>query len=155
MKRVLFILPAVVATGILVSAPADAGCGDPPAPGVDWSGCVKANADLRGADLQDADLTGANLAGADLIGANVKNTALVDVDLQGANLTGAMLRQARHVRVNFEGADLTGVCGEALSTVQAEHQGSSFRLHTPGAVAVGEREYGIDTEPVSLPKGSR
>lgn len=76
-----------------------------PTPGVDWSGC-----DLANANLNDAALTGANLSGA-----NLNNTMLHLAALQHANMTGAtlfdadlanaFLNDAALVTANLGGAD--------------------------------------------------
>ena len=93
-KSILFILSALVAGGLLISTTARAACGDPPVPGVDWTGCAKDGADLSGADLRDIVLVGASFIGANLVAANVHGANLVDVNLSGANRTGAILQKS-------------------------------------------------------------
>ena len=68
-------------------------------------------ANLRGANLRGADLCGANLYGADLCGAN-----LYGANLRGANLRGANLRGANLYGSYLRGADLCGadLCGANL-----------------------------------------
>ena len=99
-----------------------AACSDPPAPGVDWSGCDKSGEDLPIADLSNADLSGADLSNINLIGANLTNADLTNpdltdadlsnVDLTDANLTdadliGTFLSIANFSNANFSNADLT------------------------------------------------
>lgn len=73
-------LAAAVVLSLATITTANAACSDPAAPGVDWSGCVKKNAELVRADLSGADLGGAHLYEAKLGGAN----------LTGADLSGAI-----------------------------------------------------------------
>ena len=69
---------------------------------------LKANANLRSADLYGANLRGANLYGANLRGANLYGANLYGADLRGANLYGANLRGANLRGANLHGADLYG-----------------------------------------------
>ena len=61
-------------------------------------------ADLTGVTLRDADLRDANLRDVDLRDANLRGADLTDVDLRGVDLRGATLRGA-----DLRGADLTDV----------------------------------------------
>ena len=68
---------AVAILLVVASAQAQAGCGDPPAPGVDWSGCTKSRLVLKGRPLMDAKfdravLLGVNFAAADLARASFR-----------------------------------------------------------------------------------
>ena len=92
-----FALAAVVAA-FLVPQAAQAACGDPPAPKVNWSGCDKRGANLLVTNLRGADLSGANLGGAILSRADLSGAILSDANLRAADLSGA----------NLGGADLTG-----------------------------------------------
>ena len=83
-------------------------------PAVNWSGCDKSGADLRGvnlsgADLSFVDLRGANLQGADLGGALATGARLGEADLRGANVVSLHLTDADLRGANLTGADLTGV----------------------------------------------
>ncbi len=130
------IVAAVIAVPFLLPRQSDvaqASCEAPPAPGVNWSGCLLAGRDfpnvdlaganLRSADLNTANLRAANLRGGDLAyvnfalanlrGANLSDTELLGANLRGAdlinaNLRGANLRYAILTDVRREGADFTG-----------------------------------------------
>ena len=93
----------LLAIGLLVLAvPAQAACGDPPAPGVDWRRCDFSGRNLAGADLRQARLYDANLRDADLTGARIDQ----------ADLLGAQLGGARWI-------DGTTICGEgSVSTCE-------------------------------------
>lgn len=100
----------------------DPDCGAAPAPGIDWSYCVKDGVEVdRGADLsglralnaslRDARMPGgrlrsAALAHADLAGADLHGADLGDADLRGVNLRNADLRNARFVGADLRYADL-------------------------------------------------
>ncbi len=129
----LFLLPAVLATLFgLPAAPAEAGCSDPPAPGVNWQRCNFDYLDLSGVDLTEARLrdgsffrtefegallvkseslrakfVNASLVEADLTEALLYEADLTKADLSGALLVGTDLRRARLFRANLRGADLT------------------------------------------------
>ena len=77
------------------------------APRVDWRMCNKANADLRGVNLQDAILHGANFRGANLSGANLVGANLFEADLTSADLTEANLNGANLYRAKLNNANLT------------------------------------------------
>lgn len=91
-------------------------CKAPPAPQVNWSGCVLAgreyaNADLAGAYLRSADLNAANLRAANLSGSDLAYVNFSRANLRGANLSdtnllGATLRGADMVNANLRGANL-------------------------------------------------
>ena len=55
-------------------------CDAPPGTGVNWSGCLKARADLSLADLDGANLSYAYLAGAYLSGASLSGASLTGID---------------------------------------------------------------------------
>ena len=79
-----------------------------PYPTVNWSGCDKSGAALKGAYLGSANLTDTNLSGADLEHADMgaaflRNTNLTDANMRHVNLTGVY-----GVNVDASGADLTG-----------------------------------------------
>jgi hypothetical protein len=115
--RVLCIVSAVVATGLLAGCGGSGGpesvngCAIEPStscPNADLSG-----ADLGGVDLSQATLTNANLEGTDLSGANLTEADLsgaqiVDADLSDANLTSANLTGADITGTNLDGATLCG-----------------------------------------------
>src|ERR1035437_7262312 len=95
---------AVSAVGVIGASATQAGaaatgdCFAPPSPGVNWSGCNLAYANLYGANLTNANLDGAYLTSANLTNAN----------LTYANLTGAILRSANLIGTNLTNANLTG-----------------------------------------------
>lgn len=75
-------------------------CEAPPARGVNWSGCIKDDMLLVGADLHGAELVGtrlnrANLRQADLRRANLAQAQLAGADLSGAQLEGAIWTDGR------------------------------------------------------------
>lgn len=69
-------------------------CELPAAKGVDWSGCVKDDILLVGADLRDAKLIGTRLRNANLTHADLRHANLAQADLSGARLEGARLEEA-------------------------------------------------------------
>jgi hypothetical protein len=91
-------------------------CRAAPAPGINWSHCRRAQAQLARADLAQArlsnaalpaaDLRYARLTGADLSYADLSGADLTDADLRGAILKGTVLRQARLARADLQAADL-------------------------------------------------
>lgn len=78
-------------------------CTVPPAAYVNWQGCDKRWATLRGRDLKGARLGGGRLDAADL-----SQTDLSYADLRRASLRGSSLRGARLIGADLSGADLTG-----------------------------------------------
>jgi uncharacterized protein YjbI with pentapeptide repeats len=94
------------------SATAQAECGDPAGPKVNWAGCFLkdqnlAGKDLSGANLNGAFLTGANLSGANLSGANLIEAHVNDANLNKANLTGANASEAWFTYSDLAGANLS------------------------------------------------
>jgi uncharacterized protein YjbI with pentapeptide repeats len=75
---------AALGVAMFLASSAVAGCDDPAAAGVDWSGCNMQGQFLEGVDLQGATLRNTDFRGAILDGAN----------LTGADLTGAMFAYA-------------------------------------------------------------
>ncbi len=88
------------ATAPLLSAP---DCTAPPAAYVNWQGCDKRWATLRGRDLKGARLNSGRLDAAAL-----DQTDLSYADLRRASLRGTSLRRARLIGADLTGADLTG-----------------------------------------------
>lgn len=105
-----------VALAVLVcmgSSGALAACKDPPAAGVDWTGCEKhrlvlAGANLAGARLIGADLNGTDLQRASLAGADLTRASVDRVRFSGADLSRAKLAQLNGYRANFGAANLSG-----------------------------------------------
>jgi hypothetical protein len=122
-----------VVNPVVVHLPsAQANCRAPASPQVNWQGCDKSGAWLRGVDLESANLAGArfnsanlslarlayaNLAGADLSYANLEGATLQAANLAGADLTYASLRQADLRLADLRGAKLaaTELTGARLS----------------------------------------
>lgn len=77
-----------------VSLSVCAKCEDPPAPGVNWRGCYKHNADLKKANLSKADLTLTEFVGADLSGANLTGATMDWAVLTNAKIGGTIFKQA-------------------------------------------------------------
>ena len=104
--------------GIAIATAAQAGCHDPAAPNVDWSGCGMSGADLsdknltganlKGANLSNADLDGATLSKASLVNTNLRFANLINANLSGAVLTGATLSKAYMNGANLSAATLQG-----------------------------------------------
>ena len=69
-------------------------CQLPAVKGVDWSGCLKDDILLVGADLRDAKLVGTRLRNANLTHADLRHANLAQADLSGAKLEGARLDEA-------------------------------------------------------------
>ena len=139
MKRILF--GGAVAGALLFGAASlgHAGCGDPPAPKVDWQGCDKTGAalfvaDLRGADLRRIILRGANLQGANLQGARLHGANLGGADLRGVNLADADLEAAVITGTRLTYADLSGTRWTDGRTC-AMGSGGSCRTTSPKNVA--------------------
>ena len=76
--------------------------------GADLHGANLRGADLIGADLRDADLHGAYLCGANLREANLRGAYLRDADLRGAYLRDADLSDAYLSGADLRDADLHG-----------------------------------------------
>jgi len=95
----------------------EAGCNQPPRPGINWSNCLMEGVNLQGrnltgADMKNMNLSQSNLAGAQLVNANLSYSILSVANLQNANLrsavlVGAGLRGANLADANLEGADLS------------------------------------------------
>ena len=91
-------------------------CDRAAAPGVNWSGCDKQGAILRGVDLtrgnldyanfSRADLSGSRLVHVSLVGANFASADLNHTDLNNADLSHADLSAANLVSANLTGAVL-------------------------------------------------
>lgn len=104
---------AVLVLAGLCGGVAQAGCGDPPGPGVDWTQCEKPRLVLRGVDLTGARLGGADFNGTDfqrakLVGADLNHASVDRVRLSGADLSRAKLIQLNAYRANLTGAILAG-----------------------------------------------
>lgn len=133
-------------------APVAPDCRAPAMPQVNWAGCDRNGAWLRGVDLSSAVLAGthlnsanlslarltyANLAGADLSYANLEGANLQAASLQGATLAYATLKQADLTRADLRGArleatDLTGAqLGLALWTDGRTCQAGSVGVCLP------------------------
>lgn len=96
-------------TGIQASLASKArNCAQAPAEGVNWRGCDKNDAVLRGAALKNANLAGAHFERTDLSSADLSYANLDGSDLRGANLRGARMLGASLVRADLTGADLSG-----------------------------------------------
>lgn len=76
-------------------------------PQVNWGGCDKGGAWLRGVDLSSAVLTAARLNTANLSLSRLSYANLVRADLSYANLAGAQLPAANLQRANLSYADLS------------------------------------------------
>jgi hypothetical protein len=83
-----------------------ADCNAPAAPQVNWGGCDKAGAWLRGVDLSSAVLTAARFNAANLSLSHLAYANLARADLSYANLNGAQLRAVDLQRADLSYADL-------------------------------------------------
>lgn len=104
---------AAVLCALVIPLPVQAGCGDRPAPAVDWTGCSKERLILNGSDMtagifENAFLSGTGFNGALLAGANLQRSELVRSSFIGADLTGANLEKSLASRSDFSGAILRG-----------------------------------------------
>lgn len=81
-------------------------CGKPAAPGVNWSGCDKQGALLRGVDLARGNLDYANFSGADLSGSRLARASLVGANLEAADLSHADLSNADLSNADLSAADM-------------------------------------------------
>ncbi len=116
----------------------------PPAPGVDWQGCV-----LIGADFDHADLSGANLSYADL-----DNAAFADSDLAGTEMAGALMSGVQSGGITGTPASLPGnwelasgyILGPGANLEDADLQG----LNLYGADLYGANLAGADLDNVGL-----
>jgi uncharacterized protein YjbI with pentapeptide repeats len=89
---------------ILLGRTALAACSDPPAPGVDWSDCVKIGQSMDGADFSNANLQGLLLSGSVITntsfkGANLTDTRFASTDLTGSDFSGAYLLRTTFTNV--------------------------------------------------------
>lgn len=84
-----------------ISGTALAACSDPPAPGVDWSDCVKIGQSMDGADLSNANLRGLLLSGSVMTNAVFKGADLIDTRFASTDLTGSDFSGANLVRTTF------------------------------------------------------
>ena len=139
MRMLLRVLPA--AFGLLVlAAPAQAECTDPPSPGVEWTRCYFDGRDfsgvnLAGARLKDTTFTRGNLQEANLSGADASRAKFIHADLRRVQFDGATLREA-----DFTNADLRDVslAGADLSRARL------FRADLRGAGLTDARTRGAD-----------
>lgn len=88
-------------------------CSKAAAPGVNWSGCDKQGALLRGVDLARSNLDYADLSHAVLSGSRLDHVSLVGADLSAtdltnANMSNADLSNADLSAANLQSANLTG-----------------------------------------------
>lgn len=88
-------------------------CGAAPMPGVNWSNCRMAGAQLKGVDISGAVLRNTELSGADMSGAILSGIDLAYGNASLANFGQSDLRNAVLTGVNFHrsvllGADLRG-----------------------------------------------
>lgn len=121
-KRLLYIsiVALFVITFIIVYLASDSGdgarltdCTASPEPGINWSGCNKAEVMLRNRNLQQANFRNAKLISADLSASQLQQADFAYADLSRAILVSAQLQQANFIganlyQVNFQGADLSG-----------------------------------------------
>ena len=147
----LFLLLPLLAAAAAAPPARAAGCGDAPAPGVDWRRCLLAGRDLAGADLTGAvlrdasldrvvlkgaklarvDAQGARFVSADLSGADLRDAVLRRADMTRADLIGATLvrtdlRRARFYGADLSGADLTGALLEGADLLRASLGGARW-----------------------------
>lgn len=127
-------LGMVLWLGLCLPLAVRAGCGDPPGPTMNWTGCAKQQLMLRGerfagakldrAVLNNIDFSSSDLTGASFIAAEFNRISFREAKLGRANFTKAFA-----VRTNFSGARLDGANLE-----KAEIQRSNFtRAYLNGA----------------------
>lgn len=81
-------------------------CGKAAAPTVNWSGCDKQGALLRGADLSRGNLDYANFSRADLSGSRLEHASMVGTNFHAADLTNVNLSNADLSNADLSAADL-------------------------------------------------
>lgn len=85
-------------------------CEAPASKGVNWSGCMKDDTLLVGADLNGAELVGTSFKGTNLSHADLRRANLTQARLEGTNLTGAQLGEAVWTDGRVCAADSIGRC---------------------------------------------
>lgn len=149
--RLLAVTAALMMVGLAPAAAAAPAAGCTPGSGEKLAGRQLTSADVRAQqDLKCADLTGAKLTGLSLVqidlegavlrGADLSGTKLIQAtldraDLSGANLSGADLSQADMVGTvltgaNLTDADLTQVTATNARFEQAQVKGATFTQAT-------------------------
>jgi uncharacterized protein YjbI with pentapeptide repeats len=92
---------------ILIDRTALAGCSDPPAPGVDWSDCVKIGLSMNGANFSNANLRGLLLSGSVMTNTSFKGADLTDTRFASTDLTGSDFSGANLLRTTFTAVQLS------------------------------------------------
>lgn len=85
-------------------------CESPAIKGVNWSGCIKDDTLLVGADLNGAELVGTSLQRTNLSHADLRHANLTQARLDNADLTGARLGEAIWTDGRICAADSVGQC---------------------------------------------
>lgn len=165
--RLIAATVALLASSLVIVAPASAACTDAPTPGVDWSNCSftfadladinVSNGNLRGVDVSYAVFFRANLSGVDLRGATMRDAFLIGADLSGADLTDADLSDADLVGANLNNTvlvrtdlsrsdvDLASVAGASFVSADlsladfSDVQGASTAVFGRAPVAVADQ----------------
>ena len=122
-------LAAAVAAALFVIPPgiaSAADCSASPAPGVNWTECVKkliilSGSDLNGATLFDVDFTSTDLRNTNLMAADLEKATLVRASLAGSNAEGAKFDRIEAYRTNF-----SGMRAQGATFASAEMQRSNF-----------------------------
>lgn len=119
MKRIPLIVLLIAAPQAVIAA-----CNDPPAAGVDWTGCRKERVVLTRVSLQKGKLdrvvfAGMNLNDADLSGASLRSAEFSRTSFRDAKLEGATFDKAVAVRSNFSGARLSGASLEKVEFLRS------------------------------------
>ena len=140
-----------LATLMSVSTAAQAGCTDPPEPGVNWQRCNFDYLDLKGIDLTGArlrdgsffrtDLSAAVMAETETLRAKFVNSILIEsvfdraqlyeadltkADLTDASLVGTDLRRAKLYRAVLRGANLTDAQLGGADLARADLSGATW-----------------------------
>ncbi len=126
-----FVLALIAKSQIALAA-----CGDPPAPGVDWSDCVQVAMTYDGADLSNANLqgllvTGSVLTNTNFKGANLTDTRFATTDLSGSDFSGTRLTNVSFNGIRLRGAffrnaALTGVSANNVNATEADFHGAEI-----------------------------
>lgn len=117
-----------------------------PTPGVDWSSC-----DLAGADLVDFNLSGVNFSAA-----NLSNADFITSVLTSANLSGADLSTTQFNNASLTGADLAGATvtnANFLNAVLTDSNLATVDLGSDSLVGVKSGGISVSQAPSALPTG--
>jgi uncharacterized protein YjbI with pentapeptide repeats len=121
-----------------------------PSPGVDWSGCDLAHANLDASDLTNVNLTGADLYDSELFGAQIVDSNLTSAnldsdDFEDSTITGTDLTGADISLAYFDVATLTGIrSGRVTDPSGVPTLPSGWKLDNGYLLGPGDDFSGVD-----------